>query len=117
MAPKSSGEETSSFQSLGRDGQALEPPGLVRPAVRFGRRHLEDVSGAPRDDVGRPARDVQTRALVRPRQRLGDGAGEARLFGNEEAHGGQTGPFAARAPGGGGRGTEKTGGKRETKAG
>ena len=95
--PASSGAETSSFQSLGAMGRLLEAPGLVRLAVRFGRRHLQDVPCAPRDDVARAALDVRAGALLRPGQRLGDGAGEARLFGDEQAHGGQTDPFAARA--------------------
>jgi hypothetical protein len=80
-----------------RDGQGLEPPSSVRIAVRFGRRHLQDVARAPRDHVARAALDVQADSLLRPGERLGDGAGETRLFGNEQAHGWQTDPFAARA--------------------
>ena len=40
---------------------------------------------------------MRARSLLRRRQRVGDGAGEARLLGDEEAHDGQAGPFAARA--------------------
>ena len=80
-----------------RDGQALESPGLVRLAVALRRRHLQDVPCAPRDHVARAALDVRADSLLRPGERLGDGAGEARLFGNEQSHGGHTDPFAARA--------------------
>ena len=70
-----------------RNRKVVEPPLLELGVVRLRRGQLEDVAGAPGDDVGTAAFEVAVAPLARLREGFGDRASEGRLFGDEQAHG------------------------------